>query len=83
MGYLALDTILNYCPDKDFKIYFLILRHFSSIYYKKIRKDGSPSKLESGIFRMWGTQCRSWLRHCATSRKVVGSIPNGVTEIFQ
>ena len=23
-----------------------------------------------------------WLRHCATSRKVVGSIPNGVTGFF-
>ena len=25
---------------------------------------------------------RSWLRHCATSRKVVGSIPDGVIGIF-
>jgi hypothetical protein len=25
---------------------------------------------------------RSWLTHCATNRKVVGSIPDGVTEIF-
>jgi len=24
----------------------------------------------------------SWLRHCATSRKVAGSIPDGVTQIF-
>jgi len=24
----------------------------------------------------------SWLRHCATSRKVAGSIPDGVTGIF-
>ena len=28
------------------------------------------------------TQWRSWLRHCATSRKVAGSIPDGVTGIF-
>jgi hypothetical protein len=27
-------------------------------------------------------QWRSWLRHCATSRKVAGSIPDGVTGIF-
>jgi hypothetical protein len=26
---------------------------------------------------------RSWLRHCATSRKVAGSIPDGVTGICQ
>ena len=25
---------------------------------------------------------RSWLRHCATSRKVAGSIPYGVTGVF-
>jgi hypothetical protein len=31
---------------------------------------------------MGGTQWRSWLRHCATSHKVTGSIPDGVTEIF-
>ena len=28
------------------------------------------------------TQWRSWLRHCATSRKIAGSIPDGVTGIF-
>jgi len=25
---------------------------------------------------------RSWLRHCATSRKIAGSIPDGVNGIF-
>jgi hypothetical protein len=30
-----------------------------------------------------GTQWRTWLRHCATSRKVVGSVPDGVTGIFR
>ena len=29
-----------------------------------------------------GTWWRSWLRHCATSRKVAGSIPDGVAGIF-
>ena len=29
-----------------------------------------------------GTRWRSWLRHCAKSRKVAGSIPNGVIGIF-
>ena len=28
--------------------------------------------------RQGGTRCRSWLRPCATSRKVAGSIPDGV-----
>ena len=29
-----------------------------------------------------GTRWRSWLRHCAKSRKVAGSIPDGVIGIF-
>jgi len=33
-------------------------------------------------FLVGGTLWRSWLRHCATSRKVAGSIPDGVIEIF-
>jgi hypothetical protein len=28
------------------------------------------------------TRWRSWLRHCATSRKVAGSIPDGIIAIF-
>ena len=32
--------------------------------------------------KCWGTRWRSWLRHCATSRKVAGSIPDGVIGIF-
>jgi len=35
------------------------------------------------FFRDWrGTQWCSWLRHCATIRKVSGSIPDGVFKIF-
>jgi hypothetical protein len=29
----------------------------------------------------WWWWC-SWLRHCATNRKIAGSIPDGVIEIF-
>jgi len=29
-----------------------------------------------------GTRWHSWLRHCATSRKVAGSIPDDVIGIF-
>jgi len=29
-----------------------------------------------------GTRWRRWLRYCATSRKIAGSIPDGVTGIF-
>ena len=33
-------------------------------------------------FHAGGTRWRSWLRHCATSRKVMGSIPDDVIGIF-
>jgi hypothetical protein len=29
-----------------------------------------------------GPRCRSWLRHCATSRQVAGSIPDGAIGFF-
>jgi hypothetical protein len=29
-----------------------------------------------------GTRWQSWLRHCATSRKIAGSIPDGVIGII-
>ena len=29
-----------------------------------------------------GTRWRSWLRHCVTSQKVAGSIPDGIIGIF-
>jgi hypothetical protein len=38
--------------------------------------------LISTTVNSWGTRWRSWLRHCATSRKVAGSLPDGVTGIF-
>jgi len=34
------------------------------------------------LFYFRGTQWRIWLRHCATSLKVAGSIPDGVNGIF-
>jgi hypothetical protein len=35
------------------------------------------------IFSLFVTcKCNARLRHCTTSRKVAGSIPDGVTEIF-
>ena len=34
------------------------------------------------LFISWGTQWRSWSRHCATIQKVVGLIPYSVTGIF-
>jgi hypothetical protein len=38
--------------------------------------------LISFIVTYWGTRWCSWLRHCATSHKVAGSIPDVVNGIF-
>ena len=35
-----------------------------------------------GYMSYWATRWRSWLRHCATSRRVAGSILDGVIGIF-
>jgi hypothetical protein len=39
--------------------------------------------IDSCLFIKTKAQWRSWLRHCATSRKVAGSISDGVTGMFQ
>jgi len=38
--------------------------------------------IEHTNFVCCGARWRGWSRHCATSRKVAGSIPDGVNEIF-
>ena len=42
----------------------------------------SSFTIGSEYTRVLGPRWRSWLRHCATSQKVAGSIPDGVTGIF-
>ena len=40
------------------------------------------SWLRKCLGRNWITRWRSWLRHCATSRKIAGSIPDGIIGIY-
>jgi hypothetical protein len=71
-------------------IYWTCNASFRSIILKKTwtrereRRDRvySPINIYINIKVMRGTRWRSWLRHCATSRKVAGLIPDGVTWIF-
>ena len=37
--------------------------------------------LLSDLDETWYKRCRSWLRHCATGWKVVGSIPDNITGV--
>ena len=49
------------------------LQHFSDEYF---------FEKSAAYMHYWGPRWRSWLRHCATSQKVAGSIPDGVIGIF-
>ena len=44
--------------------------------------DNDATLYLPNLHRPGGTRWRSWLRYCATSRTVTGSIPDGVTGIF-
>jgi hypothetical protein len=50
--------------------------------HRHLDLGGDPILLENlytpGVYLRWP----SWFRHCATSRKVTGSIPNGVIVSF-
>jgi len=59
-----------------FKIY---IQNLLSIYLVKILK---MQKLLMYYKYNRGTRWRSWLRHCATSRKVASSIPDSIIEYF-
>jgi hypothetical protein len=61
---------LPWLPNFTSRKIFLVPREFVS------------ATLLLPVVRSWGTRWRSWLRHCATSRKVVGSILDGFTRIF-
>ena len=39
-------------------------------------------KLRTSVNFNGGTRWRSWSRHCATNRKVAGSIPDGLIGIY-
>jgi hypothetical protein len=68
--------------------FFLNLGHFRNWFFHRllgISRSQSPRILFTCCIQytvQLGTWCRSWLRHCATSRKVESSIPDGVNGIF-
>jgi hypothetical protein len=51
-------------------------------YTVSIELHGEVFFLGSWQFLSWDTRCSGWLWHCATSRKVTDSIPDGVAGIF-
>ena len=80
-----LSVILMFCIIMPLHITFVNIFNCP----EHIRRRGLPSspvvKINSPSHSLLvggGTRWRSWLSHCATSRKVAGSIPDGVTGIF-
>ena len=73
-------------------ILWKLVVHYRLYNYTPLFSEGEPDESNRRhpilffkmhcIFTLEGTRWRSWLRHCATSRKVAGSIPDGVIGIF-
>jgi hypothetical protein len=56
----------------------------SNIRFAITRAKSTNLKVENYSVYMYhlGHAVTQWLRHCATNRKVAGSIPGGIIEIF-
>ena len=47
-----------------------------------VRRGEQTVAVSFAVGFMWGTQWRSWLRHCAVSQKVAGSISDMVIDLL-
>jgi hypothetical protein len=72
--------------SRTFLLEILIFKGLTALrLYKSFGFKGLISRLRVKLYKKIKGACcwwRSWLRHCATSRKVAGSIPDGVIGIF-
>ena len=66
-----LDCKVTFCSQPTLQSYILFTANTAKLH---------SVHSQHSTFSFWfgGTRWRSWLRHCATSRKVAGSIPDGV-----
>ena len=81
--------ISSFSPPAKSSVQYLPLKHLQALSISQRHQESIPQKL---IYSNWlnreitnifgGTRWHSWLRDYATSRKVAGSIPDGVTGIF-
>ena len=81
------DEVFHADGQTDMKRLTVAFRNFGNASNKMRTRHkcltARSDKLFSECTRMsWGTRWRRWLRHCSTSRKVAGSIPDGVRGIF-
>ena len=78
-------TMCQWIPEYGVKLYEQTGWHFTTtlLYHTIALSIHPPFKGFSTLkFILHSLLGRSWLRHCATSRKVAGSIPDGVTGNF-
>jgi len=90
------QELTDYVRYLDYKFFGIRKKHFTN-YVKPIEDDPVLLILDSHMphcsldavsfctehcITLRGTRWCSWLRHCTTSWTAVGSIPDGVTEIF-
>ena len=66
----------------SFSDFINILEQWHIILSELFSQESTGCCFEWTASMQWGTQWRSWVRHCATSQKVAGSIPDGVIGIF-
>ena len=81
------SSIFSACFPTKTSYTFLILPMFAPCFYHsncllKICINLFHTYIILQPLMKWGPRWRSWLRHCATSQKVAGSIPDGVIGIF-
>ena len=76
------DININSFTVLNSKIYSLNVYAFIYSFVSLLTEVGF-TEVKMNTHFTWGTRWHSWLRHCATNRKVAGSIPDGVTGIFQ
>ena len=75
-------TVMQMWCINDMKVWSLCTRLYSANLINEDEMDSACSMNTTLKTYAWGRRWRSWLRHCTTSRKVAGSIPDGVTGIF-
>ena len=74
---------VNTSVDKRFKLLVKSkFKHWTERIESALRTNTNHTVIKFGINSLWGPRWRSRLRHCATSQKVAGSIPDGVIAIF-
>jgi len=81
--------LFGMCPhERPLFWHHTCCRHSDEFFARDASSKGFVVKLRYAqlpvlqLIRSGGTRWRGWLRHCATSRKIAVSIPDGVVGVF-